>query len=281
MDSLSLGTLSQTNATLQPLPSMRSLNYVATSTGAGVNWSLSRELRAEAMAIYQISGGADGQSRPSLPLQRGPQLTASLGLTLSRLDSLVTQLTFIHSEFTSEPRPDFSAGSFALASTAFETWRRAWGHGTESHISGGIGLAETDDPTRGVHMGLALFPAGEVGVRMQPVTPLLIGLTVRAAPFVDRLTGTAYERAEASADLAFSASRHLQLSAHGGVGQVVGNSPQRGDYLRSVDLGGTYAVGRDWRLAFGGRAAWQRVQGAPLTQWLVFAGAQFAKTERL
>lgn len=279
-DFTSLTTPSQTDAAPQSLPSARDLYYLSTSTGAGLDWRLSRELRADVQLSYQISGGADGHSRPSLPLQRGPQASAALALTLSRRDSLVTQLSVVQSEFTSKPRPDFSDGSWALAAYALETWRHVLSRDAEARLAAGVGLAQTEDRPNGLEMRTLVLPVGEAGIGLRPASIVQTGLSARAVPFVDRLTGSAYERAEVSADLAVSASSSLQLTGRGGYGRALGGGPQRGDYTAGFELGAGYALRGGWRLALGARGAWQRVQGVSLTQWSAFAGAQFAKTER-
>jgi hypothetical protein len=279
-DFTSLTAPSQTNAAPQSLPSARDLYYLSTSTGAGLDWRLSRELRAEAQISYQISGGADGHSRPSLPLQRGPQASAALALALSRRDSLVTQLSVVQSEFTNKPRPDFSDGSWALAAYALETWRHVLSRAAEARFAAGLGLAQTEDRPNGLEMKTSVLPVGEAGINLRPASMVQAGLSARAAPFVDRLTGSAYERAEASVDLAVSASPNLQFTGRGGYGRALGVGPQRGDFAAGFELGAGYALRGGWRLALGTRGAWQRVQGVSLTQWSAFAGAQFASSER-
>lgn len=270
----------QTSGATQPAPQtlpIGRLMYLSTSTAAGVEARLARDLRGELQLGYQISGGADGASRPSLPLQRGPYASAGLTLTLSRLDSLATQLSLIQSEFTSEPRPNFPAGGWALVATASEGWRHSLSRTAELWLGAGIGLART---ARALPSNTVPMPIGEAGIRLRPTSRVQTSVFARASPFLDRLTGNAYERADAMAEVSVAANPHLTISGRGSFGGAVGGA-QRGDYSGGLDLGGGYAIGRAWQLTLGARALWQRVQGASLMQWAAFAGAQFAFTERL
>jgi hypothetical protein len=122
---------------------------------------------------------------------------------------------------------------------------------------------------------------------------------LRAAPLFDRVTGSTYERADAGASLAWTTSEQLALGAGAGFGVVVaGAAQQRGDLLGTLDVGATYALTRQWRLALGVRGAWQRLhlvsqqqdpqpasqQQLVLTeilQWTAFAGVQFSTKETL
>ncbi|MGC4121436.1 MAG: hypothetical protein QM765_44040 [Myxococcales bacterium] len=172
-------------------------------------------------------------------------------MAASRLDVLQTRLSASSSLFTT--------GSRSTVASLEESWQRGLTRSWSLRLGAGVGLAASEGSSAAVTPSPQWLPLGEAGLSYAPSslnTALQAGLTVRAAPVVDRITGEAYERVDARLNAGWAARRDLLLSAQAGAGLVATGS-QQGGLLALVQAAATYASGTDWSLSLGLRAAHQ------------------------
>lgn len=238
-------------APIQTLPASITVHYLSSDTRAGLEAELSRRARLSFSAGWLVSGGIDRTAQQSIPLQRGPLGEASLSIAASRLDTLQTRLSGSSVLFTT--------GLRATVAGLEQSWTRALARSWSVNLGAGLGVTDVAANTAAVRTGLRWLPIGEVGLSYKPVREgkgLGAGLSVRAAPVVDRITGEAYERIDGRLSAGWAPRRDLLLSAQAGAG-VVATGTRGGSTLALLQTAATWAPGADWALSLGVRAAHQ------------------------
>ncbi|HEY3449717.1 MAG TPA: hypothetical protein VGK67_25410 [Myxococcales bacterium] len=236
-------------APLQTLPATSiTVHYLSSQTGAGLDAALSRHARFSLSAGWLVSGGIDRAAQQALPLQRGPLGELSLSVEATRLDTLQTRLDGSSALFTT--------GLRATVAGLEESWLRALAPSWSLSLGAGLGVTDVQGaaPSR-----LRWLPIGEAGLSYKPADrggAVQAGLSVRAAPVIDRITGEAYERIDGRLAAGWAPRRDLLLSAQAGAG-VVATGTQSGSTLALFQAAATYASGTDWALSLGVRAAHQ------------------------
>lgn len=223
---------------LEPVP-LGAVRFASSLTTLG--WettSLVPRLRLWGTLGYSVGGGLDGEARTSVPLQYGPRLRVDARYSLTRLDGLTTTATATDSSF--------STGARATVVQLEETWERRFSRATEAELGLGLGLAwaraSDEAETRG-----GVLPGARASLAHRFVSrehPLEARLTTRVAPFVDRLTGGVYPRAEATLLLTWTAAPGVWVYGQGGAARALGGGEQGGDTLALGTLGARWKLAR-------------------------------------
>ncbi len=216
---------------LQPLPEADTVYFLssATTLTANTGW-LGRRWNLSSSAGFSISGGLDGPAREAVPMQYGPRFDVSLSHALSSLSAMTTSVAVAHSRF--------STG----ANNSVLTLTEAWGQRVDRRTSleGGLGVSlvsaleapAEDDPTTEPVEGsdaprTELLPnlTFAVGHRIPSRTADFYGrVGVRVTPFVDRLTGRVYPRADVTVSGAWALGPRVRLSTTAGTAFAVGGA---------------------------------------------------------
>jgi hypothetical protein len=216
---------------LQPLPETDTVYFLssATTLTANTGW-LGRRWNLSSSGGFSISGGLDGPAREAVPMQYGPRFDVSLSRALTSLSALTSSLAVAHSRF--------STGANNTVLTLTEAWGQRLDRRTS--LEGGLGVSlvtaqeapEEDDPATDEVEGPSaprteLLPnlTFAVGHRIPSRTADFYGrVGVRVTPFVDRLTGRVYPRADLTVSGAWALGPRVRLSTTAGTAFAVGGA---------------------------------------------------------
>lgn len=258
---------------LQPVP-QGAVHFASSLTTLG--WettSLAPRLRVWGTLGYLVGGGLDGEARTSVPFQYGPRLRVDARYSLTRLDGLTTTATATDSAF--------STGAHATVVQLDETWAHRFSRATEAELGLGLGLGWSRPPDGDDAPGIqgGVLPGARASVTHRLVSrerPLEARLTTRLAPFIDRLTGGVYPRAEATLLLTWTAAPGLWVFGQGGAARALGGGAQAGDSLVQGALGARWELARGVNLEADVRGNTQRqqqgLQQAERFQWAASLG---------
>jgi len=278
---------------VQPIPFVATLKYIYEKTAAGFEIRPSARVSLVTTLAYTIQGGADAVSRVSLPLQNGPSATFAASVTATREDTFTTVGTASFSTF--------DPGTKVWVATLLEAWDRALGPQTRLRLGAGMGASGNPGVTYGNPVAEAglMFGIGRpaspsrnelVGLgapRYWPTLPLgslMIGGGARLGPFVDQVTGYAYERFDAFAALGWAPHPLWRFSADVSGGTSL-TGVQRGQVNGAGDAVASWEAARGFLLSAGVRLYW--TQSGPdfpqptYTQWTAFIGLAYMQRGRL
>ena len=270
---------------LQPLPTEDTVYFLSSATTLTADTNrLGRRWNLAGSTGFNISGGLNGEARVAVPLQYGPRFDMSLSHALSSRSAITTAASVTHSRF--------STGANATVVTLTE----AWGQRLDRHTSleGGAGVALA----RGVAAPDDEAPPGEEApATPEPTVALLPYLTfgvghripsreadfygragVRVTPFVDRLTGRVYPRADLTVNGTWLMGPRVRLSTSAGtafaVGGATGDRIVSGGFTASWDLARWVTVDADTR------GTWSRSPDSPTARlgWAATLGLSVRQT---
>ncbi len=246
----------------QPVPSVATVKYLSATGTLRLESRLSARTAVTAMAWYLVQGGGDAPTRMALPLQRGPSFLALLEWAIDGDDALATSVSGSYSSFLREgpaPEPTEPPGSPWIAQL-LEVWQRALGGGGRLRLGLGVGATGTSvELPRLVLRRTAVV--GEIDWLQplgsgQEMGPPQLSAGARVAPFVDGVSGLAYERAEVSTGLGWPLGREWRLEARLSAGIAL-EGPQRGQETSAAHLAATWIAARWLRLSAGLDGFWQ------------------------
>ncbi|RKH58610.1 hypothetical protein D7X96_36660 [Corallococcus interemptor] len=291
---------------IQPLPEgvdtvffLSSLTTLAAETvWLGPGWRLSGS------AGFSASGGLDDTAKEAVPFQYGPRLQLSLGNSPAPRHTLATTLAFTDSRF--------STGARASVTTFTGAWTHRLDRRTAVEAGVGVGVAYSvrateegpaEDPgvpgaTPSGHRRLTTLqvadaPVADPAQRLELLPDLTLAvshrvpsrmadfngrLAARVTPFVDRLTGLVYPRADLTLNGTWALSPRLRFSGTGGSAFAVGGA--EGDRQVVGGVGAGWTVNRWITLEVDTRAAWTRSPDveAARTVWSATLGLTVQKT---
>jgi hypothetical protein len=264
---------------VEPLAVPVSLRSVSSRSTAGLRWLPARRWTLGLAGSYLVSGGADDASRALLPLQSGPRVEAALGWSASRLDTVTT--------LGSAQRVHVSTGSDTVLVEGSEAWSRRLAPTLDLQLAAGVSGVGSNG-TRGEKTAV-VGTTGVLPVAQATLTRRLrldehvheAQVAVRLAPVVDRLTGTADQRWQATLSATRAASRELALRAQIAAARSTAMNRTASIALVMGDVGVSVRIARGLTLDPGLRVAWQRgstdapVPGAgqPVTSWVAYLAA--------
>jgi len=251
---------------LQPIPQVTTLKYVSGEASVATVGMLAPGYRLLARLSGFVEGGADGPARTQVPLQHGGRLAGELEWSASRSDVLVSALGVTVSAF-----PGIMDG-VVLATQA---WRHALTEDAQVRLAAGPAVTAHRAAGR---TEWSLAPSGELGVHDRWLQALEGDLGVRAAPIVDRITGGAYQRADATASLTWQPSLRWTLALSGTAG-IVADGSQAGDKIASGEIRAAWSPTSAWEIAMGARV-FSQIPHAPLTRDISEATVFVAVTAR-
>lgn len=243
--------------------------------------SISRRLSWSAAGSYFYGGGTSADARAQLPRTHRPGLTGDVTYALAPTDllALVTEARLSDSEI----------GALSNFADARLAWRHSFTRWTSAEAGAGLSwnwtrLSAPAQPVWG------LLPTFQAALRSEePIRGMRLWGSVEGsvAPTLDVITGTAYTRADAAADVSLIVE-DFRIGARGGLSRVVqgvyeGSRTAMGEARVAVQLpSGAH-------LSAGLRAADLRPEGQGSfgagLQWTVFVGAgwetRFAAPGRL
>lgn len=217
---------------LQPLPQTDTVYFLssATTLTATTGW-LGRRWNLSGSTGFSISGGLDGAAREAVPMQYGPRFDVSLSHALSSLSAITTSAAVNYSRF--------STGANNTVVTLTESWGSRLDRRTSLQAGAGVSVvhsleAPTNDGTDGGDPAAApdaprteLLPnlTFSVGHRIPSRTADFNGtLAVRVTPFVDRLTGRVYPRADFTLSGTWALGPRVRVSPSAGTAFAVGGA---------------------------------------------------------
>nr|WP_211193709.1 exopolysaccharide export protein EpsX [Pyxidicoccus fallax] len=269
---------------LQPLPEADTVYFLssATTLGADTTW-LGRRWRLGGSVGFNISGGLDGPAQEAVPLQYGPRFDVALAHTLNRRSVLTTSLSATHSQF--------STGAGATVVTLAEAWGQRLSRRT--FLEGGAGVAivravegteETEPgaepaPPPRAEMGLLPYLTFGLGHRVPSRAADFYGqLGMRLTPFVDRLTGRVYPRADLTATGTWTLSPRVRVSTNTGTAFAVGGAS--GDRIVSGGMSASWAFTRWVTMDVDTRSTWSRSPDLPTARlsWSASLGLSVRQT---
>jgi hypothetical protein len=235
---------------LDPRPVGPVRRYVSSDTGLAWSRELSLRSRLSLSGRYQVSGSLDPESRSALPLQHGPSAEARYGYQLSRRDQLETVASANHARFSSDES--------ALGVAVTQGWRRQLTRTLDGHVAAGAAALRSVSPGAPA-APVRTLPAAEAGLGYTPLlqtAPFSARVTARLAPFIDRVSGEAYGRAEADLALGWSPLTWLQLSTRAAAARSLQGGAGAQSQLASVEASATYQSTPALAVSAGGRGAW-------------------------
>ncbi|MBF5042594.1 hypothetical protein FGE12_09300 [Aggregicoccus sp. 17bor-14] len=226
--------------------------YLSTDTGLAWSRALSLRTRLSLGARYQVSGSLAEEARAALPLQHGPSAEARLSHDLTRRDQLET--------VASATQTTFSTDESALTVTLAQGWRRQLAHALDGELAlGGAALRSTSPAQPAAGTRALPVAAASLGYAPQlSVHPLTLRAAARYAPFIDRVSGEAYGRAEGDLALAWSPHPWVQLGSRAGLARALQSGAGQGNTLATLEAGATFQKDKALALSAGVRGAWDR-----------------------
>ncbi|GMU10794.1 exopolysaccharide export protein EpsX [Corallococcus caeni] len=291
---------------IQPLPEgvdtvffLSSLTTLAAETvWLGPGWRLSGS------AGFSASGGLDDAAKEAVPFQYGPRAQLSLGYSPAPRHTLATTVGYTDSRF--------STGARATVTTFTGAWTHRLDRRTSLEAGVGVGVAysvratedaaadapETPDTTASGHRRLTTLqvgdtPAADPAQRLELLPDLTLAvsyrvpsrvadfngrLSARVTPFVDRLTGLVYPRADLTLNGTWALGPRFRLSGTGGSAFAVGGAV--GDRQVVGGVGAGWTLNRWVALEVDTRTAWTRspdVEAARMV-WSATLGLTVQKT---
>lgn len=243
--------------------------YAWSRTGLLGRYSLQRRLELTGTLEYSLSGGTDASSRVTMPFQTGIHGTIGAEYALSRRDQLTTTADVLRSDFYAGWQDTLIQGSVA--------WRRAWGRTTVSTVTGGVGLATSQNSATG-ELRTEAHPIWAASIAYTPRgSSLDAGLSLRLSPVVDRLSGSVDERLDVVASLAWKPTRALAIEGQLGASRSIfwDNPDAVALVYQGILL--SYRANDLLKLEGGVRSAWTRLRDEDATplQWVTFVGVTF------
>jgi hypothetical protein len=218
---------------LQPLPATDTVYFLSSATTlTATTGLLGRRWQGSGSAGFSISGGLDGPAREAVPLQYGPRFDASLSHALSSRSAITTSAAVAHSRF--------SIGANTTVLTLTEAWGQRVDRRTSLEAGAGVSLVRAQaapteeapdaEPVEGQaanapRMGLLPNLTLGVGHRIPSRAADFYGrVGMRVTPFVDRLTGRVYPRADLTLSGAWALGPRVRLSTTGSTAFAVGGA---------------------------------------------------------
>jgi hypothetical protein len=249
---------------LQPLPAVLFAQYVSSYSTASTSLELSHLWHLYASASYVVSGGADSTAQLEIPLQRGPRADASVSYAVSRLDSWVSSVSALHSNFTS--------GQSASMAQLVETWQRRFSPTFDGSVSAGAAAVQNQaaigDPSND------LLPVAALNANLKDRLGgqlTAAHLTLAVGPFLDVYAAEVYERAEADLGAGID-YEHWALTTRARGTVLLTGYERRGESLVTLELATSHLLDKGLLVEGGVRGFWQQgllVVGSPF-QWTLF-----------
>lgn len=267
---------------LQPLPGADTVYFLSSATNLTMDTSwLGRRWQLSGATGFSVSGGLDETARETVPLQYGPRFDVSLSHALSSLSAMTTSVGVSHSRF--------STGANNTVVTLTEAWGQRWSRRTSLEAGFGASLVraqeapdpevvdgeEPEGPRVGVIPNLTLGIGHRIPSRAADFTGRL---GVRLSPFVDRLTGRVYPRADLTASGTWALGPRVRVSPSLGTAFAVGGAT--GDRIVSGGLTGSWTISRVVSVDADMRSTWSRSPDLPAAQltWAATLGLTVRQT---
>lgn len=260
---------------LEPVPS-GAVHFASslTTLGGETTW-LHPRLRLSGTLGYLVSGGTDGAARLAVPMQWGPRARVDARWALTRLDGLTTTATLTDARF--------STGARATVVQLDETWAHRFSRETDGALGLGLGVTEVRDASAQDGQG-GLLPGARLSLGhrfLSREAPLEARLTTRVSPFLDRIEGTVYPRAEATLLVTWTALPRLWVYGQGGAARALGGGAQGGDSMALGSVGSRWRLARDVNLEAELRGNWLNQHGLQVAerfQWAATVGLSVSRT---
>lgn len=247
----------------QAVPTTSLVPYLSTEGRLALTGGPSARTRFHLEAGASVSGGADEAARATIPLQRGVAARAGMDRGLTPRDALTMSLSATGARFS-------TGASSGHAAVELGYRRQASPHVALTAGGGVAGIYDDRPDDAGGDVSPAATASGSVSWAPGGDRPAS-SLTLRVQPAVDRLTGAAALRAEASATVSLVPGSGWTLEGRGAGAQV---RPSGGS-VGSLELRATRRFGRFADVSTGVYGTWQRSERPELPsffEWGSFLG---------
>ncbi len=271
------------DAPLSPLPGGDTVYFLSSATSLNVDTSwLGRRWQLSASTGFSVSGGLDETARETVPLQYGPRFDVSLSRALSSLSAMTTSVGVSQSRF--------SNGANNTVVTLTENWGRRWSRRTSLEAGFGASLVRAQEATpteepvdgeapEGPRVGVLPNLTFGVNHRVPSRTADFTGrVGLRLSPFVDRLTGRVYPRADLTMSGTWALGPRVRVSPSLGTAFAVGGAT--GDRIVSGGLTGSWTLSRVVSVDADMRSTWSRSPELPAARlnWAATLGLTVRQT---
>ena len=272
---------------LQPLPEADTVYFLSSGTtlSATTGW-LGRRWQLSGSTGFSISGGLDGPAREAVPMQYGPRFDVSLSHALSSLSAITTSASVNHSRF--------STGANNTVVTLTEGWGQRLSRRTALQAGAGVSVVHSlEAPTDGDPPGdpVEAPPSDAPRTELLPNLSFAVdhripsrvadfngSLAVRVTPFVDRLTGRVYPRADLTLSGTWMLGPRVRVSPSAGTAFAVGGAT--GDRIVTGGLAASWMLTRWVSVDADTRGTWSRSPELPAARlnWAASLGLSVRQT---
>ena len=251
----------------QPLPSFTPIPYGNSTSQATLDWGFDKRVRG-ILDLNYLWGGGLNAGTALLPIQQQATGTASVAYALTRIDTLTTSAMVSHASF--------SNGPISNIAQVTEAWRLRSDRRSELILAlGASGIQSQVNSAAG--KSYLFFPAGQASFRTQAQSTSRwdFDLSATLGPYMDWISGTAYERVEASAGFRWTSKQEKWAAGARirGALTVASTIPGPNQALAATEISASYAPRSDLRVELGSRVLWQRIpqfSPQPFYEWLTY-----------
>jgi hypothetical protein len=243
-------------ADIQAVPQNTRIRYFGSTTSLVSTATLSPRSTLGLGAGYTIGGGADDESRATLPMAAGPFGFATWTYNLRHGNQLTTQAQGT----ATETRPAVPPRIRTTLIAAQEIWARQWARRTTSTLGIGASVNRTKPGDGRWRPAPDAFATLSHGIITGPRGALLtLGAGVSDASVLDQLTGRADNRVTVTGSVTWN-YRKLLLYANANRTQSPDASEENAVVLTAGDFGARQQLGQMFALEAGVRLFHQSIQ---------------------
>ncbi|MBL8610689.1 MAG: hypothetical protein JNL38_25340 [Myxococcales bacterium] len=247
---------------------------------AAFTYRLTRFLSVRPLVRYNAFGGADGESRATIPLSRGPVGELHLDVRATKEDTFSTLVGAAYTQVLAAQLD--VAGNYerdregAPITNVFgeQRWQHRFSTRTTTELALGATIAQTRT------QGTKLAPTGEASVVYRK-KGLRLALVARQAPWVNLFAGEYEPRTSGTFAANVDLTKQLYVQTQMTAARTLGSLDSISRYTLGVgDVGLGYRITREASVDIGGRLGIQDLSNANLdsttTQGIIYGGFTYA-----
>lgn len=245
-----------------------------------VTFRLNRFVSLRPLVRYNAFGGADGESRATIPLTRGPQAELHLDVRATKADTFSTLIGAAYTQVLAAQLDVLGNYQFdregAPITNVFgeQRWQHRFSSRATAELAVGANVADTRT------QGTKLAPTGEANFQYRRKN-LKLAFVARQAPWVNLFAGEYEPRTSGTLAANVDFTKQVYLQTQATAARTLGDLDSISRYTLGVgDLGVGYKITREITVDLGARLGIQDLSNANLdsttTQFIVYGGFQYA-----